>query len=56
MFCSTGRSEQPRVSKSAGVAFCDARSIEQLRVTASSQEQPREDLLGCVTASDKKPR
>jgi hypothetical protein len=38
------------------VALGDARSTEQLRVTTSSQEQPREAMLYHVTASDKQPR
>jgi hypothetical protein len=51
----TERCEQPRVARPAGVAPSDARSIEQLRVTVSSQEQPRAARLFCATASGKKP-
>jgi hypothetical protein len=35
------RYEQPRVARPIGVAPSGARSIEQLRITASIQEQPR---------------
>jgi hypothetical protein len=47
--------EQPRVAKPAGVAPSDARSIEQLRVTVSSQQRPRAARLYRVTASGNKP-
>jgi len=53
MFCPTERCEQPRVARPAGVAPGDARSIEQLRVAVSGQEQPRAARLYRATASDK---
>jgi hypothetical protein len=55
VFCPTERYEQPRVARFAGVEPGDKRSIEQLRETVISQEQPRSATLYRATASDKKP-
>jgi hypothetical protein len=37
----TGRCDQPRLARPAGVAPSDSRSTEQLRVAVNSQMQPR---------------
>jgi hypothetical protein len=54
LFCPTGRFEQPRVARSAGVAPSDSRSIEQLQVAVSSEKQPRAARFYRATVSDKK--